>query len=83
MNIHENKKHPDAAIRAGNYLKLSQDSDGNWIKGSFSGARTYEARVDWALLRLARLTCDNSYKDIAIKIEKWFFCNRRRKMVGL
>ena len=71
------QKYLDAAIRAGNYLTLTQDLDGNWINGSYSGARTYEARVDWALLKLAKLTGDDSYRDTAVKNLKWVLLQQK------
>ena len=71
------QKYLDAAVRAGNYLKLSQDLDGNWIKGSYSGARTYEARVDWALLKLTKLTGNDAYRYVAIKNLNWILLQQK------
>lgn len=72
------QKYLDAAERAGNYLKLTQDSDGNWINGSYSGARTYEARVDWSLLKLAKLTGNSAYRDVAVKNLKWVLSQQKK-----
>ena len=71
------QKYLDAAVRAGNYLKATQDADGNWVTGSYSGARTYETRVDWALLKLTKLTGDNGFRDAAIKNLKWVLCQQK------
>jgi hypothetical protein len=71
------QKYLDAAVRAGNYLKLTQDFDGNWVNGSYSGARTYEARVDWSLLKLAKLTGDDAYRDVAVKNLKWVLLQQK------
>ncbi len=65
------QKYLDAAIRAGNYLALVQEEDGSWIKDTFGGARTYEARVDWALLRVFQLTDNVLYQQTAIKNLHW------------
>jgi len=65
------QKYLDAAVEAGNYLRSAQDEAGTWVKGSYSGARTYEARVDWALLRLSKLSGNNAYRDTAVKNLRW------------
>ena len=64
-------KYLQAAIRSGNYLQNEQESDGAWRKNTYCGARTYHARVDWALLRLFKLTKDTEYKNIAHKNLHW------------
>ncbi len=60
-----------AAKQAGNYLINEQESDGTWQRDTYCGSRTYHARVDWALLRLAGLCGDSSYSDVAIKNLHW------------
>jgi hypothetical protein len=71
------KRYLDASIRAGNYLVKIQDESGSWVMDTYSGARTYDARVDWALLKLAKITNNNTYKDSAIKNIRWIL-NRQR-----
>jgi len=65
------KKYLHAAQRAGEYLIKEQESDGTWKRDTYCGARTYHARVDWALLRLAQLTGDSRYVDVAVKNLQW------------
>jgi len=65
------QKYLDAAIRAGDYLKEEQEEDGSWKKDTYSGARTYDARVDWALLRLGKLSGNTIYRNVAIKNIRW------------
>lgn len=65
------EKYLNAAERAGNYLCEVQDVNGTWVKGSYSGARTYESRVDWALLKLSKITNNEKYKEYAIKNIDW------------
>jgi len=60
-----------AAKRAGDYLINEQESDGTWQKDTYCGARTYHARVDWALLRLTQLTGEQSYAAVAKKNLLW------------
>ena len=67
----------DAAIRAGDYLVSIQENDGTWILGSYCGARTYEARVDWALLRLAKLTDQEVYRVTAINNLRWIVSKQK------
>ena len=71
------QKYLDATIRAGDYLKGGQEEDGSWKNDTYSGAKTYEARVDWALLRLAQLSGDNTYQDTAIKNIRWVLSKQR------
>jgi hypothetical protein len=67
----------DASIRAGDYLIAEQEEDGSWVKDTYSGSRTYEARVDWALLKLAKLSGNNSYRIVAIKNLCWVLSKQR------
>jgi len=65
-------KYLEAAKRAGDYLLNEQEpSDGTWRKDTYCGARTYHARVDWSLLRLAQLTGDQSYSIAAMRNLQW------------
>ena len=65
------EKYLHAAARAGDYLISEQEHDGAWRKDTYCGARTYHARVDWSLLRLAQLTNDKRYAETARKNLKW------------
>jgi Beta-L-arabinofuranosidase, GH127 len=65
------QKYLNAAIRAGNYLVEVQEPDGSWVKDTYCGARTYHARVDWALIRLFNLTGDIRYINAAKKNLQW------------
>jgi hypothetical protein len=67
----------DAAIRAGDYLIAEQESDGTWTKDTYCGARTYHARVDWALLRLARLSDEPRFAEAAAKNLRWVLAQQR------
>lgn len=61
----------EAARRAGDYLLGIQESDGTWQRDTYCGARTYHARTDWALLRLARLASQPKYADAARANLRW------------
>ena len=65
------EKYLQAAKRAGDYLLNEQEADGTWRKDTYCGARTYHARVDWALLRLAQLIGESRYASAAINNLKW------------
>jgi hypothetical protein len=65
------KKYLDAMIRAGDYLTELQEENGPWLKDTYSGAKTYEARVDWALLKLYKLTDNKKYQITAVKNIRW------------
>ena len=73
------QRYLDATIRAGEYLKKAQEEDGSWVKDTYNGARTYDARVDWALLRLSKLSGDKSYQQIAIKNLRWILSKQNDK----
>jgi len=64
-------KYLEAAKRAGEYLSNKQEEDGAWHRNTYCGARTYHARVDWALLRLAKLSGNQAYAEIAHKNLQW------------
>lgn len=67
----EEAKYLQAAIRAGDYLLNEQEADGAWRKDTYCGARTYHARVDWALLRLAQISGLERYAAAAVKNLRW------------
>jgi len=61
----------EAARRAGDYLLGLQEDDGTWQRDTYCGARTYHARTDWGLLRLARLGGDARYAEAARRNLRW------------
>lgn len=65
------QRYLDAAKRAGEYLARIQDVDGSWKIDTHCGARTYHARTDWGLLRLAKLSGESRYAEIACKNLRW------------
>jgi len=67
----QQSKYLDAAIRGGQYLVRLQEKDGTWKRDTHCGARTYHARVDWALLRLARLTGNDEFRSAAGRNLQW------------
>jgi len=67
----------DAARRAGDYLARLQEPDGTWQKDTYCGARTYHARTDWGLLRLAGLTGEARYRDAARRNLAWVMRQRQ------
>lgn len=63
----------DAAVRAGRFLTENQDDDGIW-RGEIEYndmPHTYNARVSWALLRLAETTGDHNFRKAAEKQLGW------------
>jgi hypothetical protein len=70
-------KYLKAALRAGEYLLKGQEADGAWRKDTYCGARTYHARIDWALLRLATLSGEQKYVAAAISNLKWVLRQQR------
>lgn len=60
-----------AAQRAGDYLDSLQEADGAWRQDTYCGARTYHARVDWALLKLAKLSGKERYIKTALNNINW------------
>lgn len=67
----EQTKYLDAALKAGDYILRQQESNGTWVKDTYCGARTYHARVDWALLRLTQLSNDPKYAAAALRNLLW------------
>ncbi|MFA5139943.1 MAG: hypothetical protein WC728_11990 [Elusimicrobiota bacterium] len=70
------EKYLEAAERAGDYLLGIQEADGAWRRDTYCGARTYHARVDWALLRLARLSGEARYGEAAARNLRWVLGNQ-------
>ncbi len=66
-----------AAVRAGEYLIALQESDGAWQRDTYCGARTYHARVDWSLLRLASLTGEDRFAECAHQNITWVLKQQR------
>lgn len=67
----QDSRYLEAARRAGDYLVGLQEGDGTWQRDTYCGARTYHARTDWALLKLARLSGDARYADAARRNLRW------------
>ena len=61
----KNKKYLEAACKAADFLCSTQENDGTWVNNTYCGARTYHARIDWALLRLYKLTEKKEYLEKA------------------
>lgn len=82
MDLFENtgtEKYLDAAKRAGDWLLSFQENDGTWKLNTHCGARTYHSRVDWALLKLEKLTGKSDYGDAAIKNLNWVLSNANNR----
>lgn len=71
------QRYLDAAVRAGEYLMKGQDKDGAWRTDTYCGARTYHARVDWSLLRLAKLSGDRRFHETACRNIAWVLNQQR------
>jgi rhamnogalacturonyl hydrolase YesR len=69
----------EAAVRAGDFLRTHQATDGAW-RGEAEYHRiphTYCARVSWALVRLAQATGDDSYRQTARRQLDWVLAMQR------
>jgi uncharacterized protein YyaL (SSP411 family) len=66
-----NSKYLVSAIKGGEYLLERQSPDGRWAKDTYCGPRTYHARVDWALLRLAQVSGSKKYIAAAVRNLRW------------
>lgn len=64
-------RYMEAACRAGDYLLGMQEGDGTWVRDTYCGARTYHARTDWGLLKLAKLSGDDRYAEAARRNLRW------------
>jgi len=61
-----------AACRAADWIVSSQDSDGKWIRNTYSGQpKAYKSRVAWALLELYDVTGEESYRSAAELAVAW------------
>jgi hypothetical protein len=63
----------EAAIRAGRWLEQTQSPDGTW-QGDHEHhgiPHAYDARVAWALLRLAQATGDERFLEVAVGHLDW------------
>jgi uncharacterized protein YyaL (SSP411 family) len=82
LDLHESLgdvRYLDAARRAGEFLVASQDSDGTW-RGDVQYnaiAATYNARVAWALARLAGAAGDTRFADAARRKLDWVVSRQR------
>lgn len=63
----------DSAIKAGRFLIQNQDSDGAWRRNlsNYASSKmpfyTYNTRTAWALLVLASVTNDSSYREACVR----------------
>ena len=76
LDLHERLsrgRHLEAAERAGHFLLSRQDRDGAWRgPNQYAGIpHVYDARVAWALVRLANVAGDRRYRDAAIRALDW------------
>jgi len=68
-----NERYLASAIKAGDFLVISQDPDGAWRKhlSRFASETmpfyTYNTRTAWALLLLAKVTGNQAYRDAAVR----------------
>lgn len=67
----QDSRYLEAARRSGGYLVGLQEGDGTWQRDTYCGARTYHARTDWGLLKLAKLSGNDSYADAARRNLRW------------
>jgi uncharacterized protein YyaL (SSP411 family) len=69
----------DAALRAGEFLERNMRADGTWAaECEYSGIpHTYNSRVAWAMLRLARVSGRESLRDAACRQLDWVIAQQR------
>jgi hypothetical protein len=63
----------DAAVRAGRWLEATQTAEGTW-QGEHEHhgiPHAYDARVAWALVRLAEVTGDERFRETAVRQLDW------------
>jgi len=63
----------EAAVRAGDWLEQTQTPEGTW-RGEHEHhgiPHAYDARVAWALVRLARVTGDERFREAAVRHLDW------------
>lgn len=69
----------EAAIRAGRWLERTQQADGTW-QGEHEHhgiPHAYDARVAWALVRLARVTGEAAFRETAVRHLDWVLSMQR------
>jgi hypothetical protein len=82
LDLHEatgDERHLAAARRAGGFLAAHQEPDGSW-RGEATYARiphTYNARVAWALARLADALDDDAHRQAARRKLAWVESRQR------
>jgi rhamnogalacturonyl hydrolase YesR len=66
------KKYLASAVKAANWLCGIQESDGSWLKFTFSHQKhTYHSRVAWGLLEVYRVSGNKKYKQAGIAAIDW------------
>ncbi|MDD2733782.1 MAG: SPASM domain-containing protein [Desulfuromonadaceae bacterium] len=61
-----------AACKAADWIVSCQDSDGKWVRGTYSGQpKAYKSRVAWALLELYDVTGEERYRFSAELAVSW------------
>lgn len=65
------RKYLEACKKAAEYLLGIQEAGGEWVKDTHCGARTYETRVSWVLLRLGLLISEDRFIQAAEKNTEW------------
>ena len=67
---HEHYLEP--ACKAADWIVASQDSDGKWVRNTYSGEpKAYKSRVAWALLELYEVTGTVRYRESAERAVGW------------
>lgn len=64
-------KYLNACVKAAEYLVSAQEPTGEWIKDTHCGARTYETRVSWVLLRLGQVISEDKFIQAANRNTSW------------
>lgn len=70
----KDRRFMDAAVRAGDWLTHELDENGTWSAYGNPGTdsiHTYNVRVAWALLALARASGEHRYADAAARFIAW------------
>ena len=74
----KDEKYLTHSLKAGDYALNLQEEDGSWVKDTYGGPRTYQARTDWALIKLSRLSGNTKYEAAARKNLNWIASNRNK-----
>jgi len=72
------EKYLAAAVKAAEYIGTKQEKDGSWVQDTFCGPRTYHARVDWALLKVAHLSGQKALVESAVDNLNWVVSNQNK-----